>query len=124
MEITEVVTNFDKRLKVVFNQRVIVMKHIYKEEYIITSLINDLIEQEQMLLVDLLFQKCINETKKEKAAKGLNLAKFNSEYELINVKRENVYQEERALEKVFKKEFANVGEYLDIISKLFKSRYI
>ena len=82
----------------------------------------DVMEAEQIIQVEKLFIKSIEDTRKAKVQKGLQLTKFLAEYEVVSTKREAVYQEERVLEKGFKKEFAASEYDIETLTQLFRSR--
>lgn len=119
---TEITRNFNARLQMLFDQRVAVQKRILREEFVVLSLLNDLVEEEQIRQVELLIKKCLESLKEEKTKRMVAVSKFKAQLEDVRAAKETLVAEDKALDRNFKKDFAETGEHFETFYKLFKSR--
>jgi hypothetical protein len=102
-DVNDICRMFDTRLKTLWNSRLLVAKRIHREELSILNLVHDLLEEEQMLDMDHLLQRCMEDLTGERTRRLADSERFKRALEKEEKKRERMLNDERNMEKNFRR---------------------
>jgi len=124
-ESAEIIKTFDDKAKCLKTQGIHLQKLICRDEYVILSLLNTLIETEHIVQVGQLFEKCLSDLEEEQTKREHTMLDFADLCEQTKADRERIGQELSNLDKGFRRELeAESGEHVEQLYKLFRLRVV
>lgn len=121
-EVTEICKIFDNRLKKLIEERVNTLRELYEHELMIIKLMNDICWHEKQEEEEKAIEKRITQLDSKKTEAQKQTLEFKRECETFTRHYEHLMDKEKAGERNFRKDFADAGEHVDFLSKLFRQR--
>ncbi len=121
-EVSELVRSFDARLKELLLNRVQTQSQIQEHELIMIKLVNDVVKQEDRFQQEKALICRISGLSKTANSVSDTLAKFKKEAESLTRKWETMNNDVKNNEKALKKDFAEAGDQVETLLKIFRAR--
>ena len=119
----EGMVSFDDKLNKLFKLRIAYQKTVNQEELKIVRLARSIYKQEALDELEQDMSKPLDAFKTMKQKTQEDVAEIKRSIERLKEEHENIIQEDRAIEKQFKKDFSDVEAFvLDLLAKLYKRR--
>eukprot|EP00736_Rhodelphis_marinus_P005384 Rmarinus@m.3524 len=122
-EITEVETNFDNRMQILAEHKMHMDSRIYQVQLWKIKLQQALVqyEEDEKLEKELFVEAERLGKEREKTQNAMN--RFKREMDIVKEKFENMVNEDKQIERSFRRDFADAEEHLDFLFRLFKRRH-
>jgi hypothetical protein len=120
--IIEACAAFDGRVLKLHRLRIHTETVVYEEELKILRLLWSLLIQEELVVKEAALQHKLEEGKSKKVQSASQLVEYKKQLETFRETYENLVQDDKAMDKAFKKDFSDCEPNVEILYKLFRRR--
>lgn len=121
-DVAEVCRNFDDKVSNLAEKRVSVLRGLFRDELMIIRLMNELVREERQVEEEKAIAARLVELESARTKSTSSLTDFKKVLDNFSKNLEVMQAEEKQVDRSFKREFADAGDYVDYLYKLFKRR--